>query len=408
MIHRVLRRCVRQPLTCLAAILFTAILTVILCFLHLSQEEEMQNLTNTYYNTPITFEVCWLDGSRLYDSAPASGHFADLMPGLFLGNGWYQSEMKNMIKDLELRMSSIRGTEPEEMGRKYPGTDIYRLFGWDMVGITSADAAKDQPAQFNERIEWEEGYDESIFQTDQFVCIVPSYYEGPEDAVTLDFDRGNGKVLTRTFQIVGRYTEENNYNMYCPYATAEKIYLLLSKPKELELISGKLSNNDDLEQFKEAAAEWFAIPNPDGEPTPWDNPFGYESYPLAMDIDDSQLVGLMEEMEKSMTINRIASTLVFILSAGAGFLTGFLMIRSRKREIGLMRTLGTSNGIVCAELALEQVLCVAAGVVLGGSYTLWAPAEKLAIFAGVYFVGLFAALLVFVRINLLATMKEDE
>ena len=408
MIKRVCRRCMREPLTCLAAVLFTAILTVILCFLHLSQEEEMQDLTDTYYNTPITFEVCWLDGSRLYDSAPASGHFADIMPGLFLGNGWYESEVKDIIKDLKLRMSPVFGTEPEESGIIKPGTPYYRLYMWDMVGITSPGAAKDEPSGFEEIIEWEEGYDESIFLTDQFVCIVPSYYEGPQDAVTLNFDRPNGKILTRTFQIVGRFTEDNNYNMYCPYATAEELYLWTSRPKELERLSGKLANNDDLEKFKAAAAEWFATPNPEGEPTPWDNPFGYESYPLAMDIDDSQLEGLMEEMEKSMAINQIASMLVFVLSTGTGFLTGFLVIRSRKREIGLMRTLGTSNATVCAELITEQVFCVAVGVGLGGSYALWAPAGNLCIFAGVYLAGLTVALLVFTRTNLLATMKEDE
>ncbi len=408
MIKRILRRFVRTPLTCAAAILFVAILSLILCVLHKSQEKEMQDLQNTYYNTPITFEICWLDGTRLYDSAPASGHFADLMPGLFLGNGWYDSEMKDMIKDLELRMAALWGTEPEESGRTYPGTDIYRLFAWDMVGITSADAATDAPSAFGESIEWEEGYDESIFLTDQYVCIVSAYYEGPEDAVTLDFDRSNGKVLTRTFQIVGRYNAENNYNMYCPYATADELYLCLSNPKKLELLSGKLINNDDLEKFKAAAAEWFATPNQEGTPTPWDNPFGYDTYPLAIDIDDSQLDGLMREMEKSMTINRIASTLVFILSTGAGFLTGFLVIRSRKREIALMRTLGNSNGSVCLEFGLEQFLCVVLGVILGGSYALWKPIGQLSLFAGVYMAGLCLALLIFVRSNLLSTMKEDE
>ena len=409
MIKRVLRRCTREPLTCLAATLFTAILAVILCFLHLSQEEEMQDLTNTYYNTPITFEVCWLDGSRLYDSTPASGHFADLMPGLFLGNGRYQSEMKDMLKNLNLRMAEIWGDEPEELQNKYYSENGYhRLTVWPMIGITSPDAAKDGPSRFRETIEWKEGYDESIFLTNEFVCIVPPSYEGPEDKVTLEFDRGNGKVWTRTFQIVGRYTEENNYNMYCPYAAMEELYLRMSKPKVLELVSGQLKNNDDLERFKEAAAEWFAEPNPEGEPTSWDNPFGYDSYPLAMDIDDSQLEGLMKEMEKNMAVSRMTSMLVFLLSTGAGFLTGFLVIRARKREIGLMRTLGASNIAVCMDFALEQVLCVALGVLLGGSYALWAPAEKLAIFAGVYLVGLMTALLIFVRINLLATMKEDE
>ena len=196
--------------------------------------------------------------------------------------------------------------------------------------------------------------------------------------------------------------------MYCPYAAMEEIYLWLHRPKQLERVSGQLANNDDLERFKAAAAEWFATPNPEGTPTPWDNIFGYESYPLAIDIDDSQLAGLMEEMEKSMTINHIAATLVFILSTGAGFLTGFLVIRSRKREIALMRTLGNSNGSVCLEFGLEQLLCVVAGVLLGGSYALWQPIGQLCIFAGVYIMGLSVALLIFVRANLLATMKEDE
>ena len=84
------------------------------------------------------------------------------------------------------------------------------------------------------------------------------------------------------------------------------------------------------------------------------------------------------------------------------------MIRSRKREIALMRTLGTSNRIVCMELEIEQILCVAAGVIIGGSYSLWEPLGQLCLFAGIYIAGLTAALLVFIRANLLATMKEDE
>ena len=140
MLKRVLRRCVREPLTSLAAILFVAILSLIICFLHTSQEEELQNLTDTYYNTPITFEVCWLDGSRLYDSAPASGHFADLMPGLFLGNGRYKSNFIDLITDLQIRMTYF-----------------------STVGITSPEAANDQPAQFGEQYKM-------LFGCSQAVC----------------------------------------------------------------------------------------------------------------------------------------------------------------------------------------------------------------------------------------------
>lgn len=412
MLKRVFRRCTRAPLTCIAVILFVATLSVILCFLQKSQEEELQHLKDTYYATPVTFTITWLDGTRLNDSSPASGHFADLMPGLFLGNGRYTSEMKDMVTDLQIRMWNF-GYDPrpqeEQEADKDELTSVWEKRSWEMVGITTPEAAKDQPSDFGSLITWEEGYDESILLTDEQVCIVPEQYIGPKDAepgfVELNFSLRKDYICK--FKIVGRYKEEN-YIMYCPYMTMENIYLRTNTPKEVECLSGRLANNDDLERFKEAAAKWFATPNPMGEPTPWDNPFGYKSYPLAVDIYDSQLVGLMKDMEKSMTVNRITSMLVFILSTGAGFLTGFLVIRSRKQEIALMRTLGTSNGSVCLEFGLEQLLCVVAGVLLGGSYALWQPLRQLCIFAGVYFVGLGVALLIFVRANLLATMKEDE
>ena len=73
-----------------------------------------------------------------------------------------------------------------------------------------------------------------------------------------------------------------------------------------------------------------------------------------------------------------------------------------------MRTLGSSSRAIYGELAGEQMFCVAVGTVLGGSYALWRPVVQLGLFLGIYFLGLSAALLIFLRRNLLITMKEDE
>ena len=100
--------------------------------------------------------------------------------------------------------------------------------------------------------------------------------------------------------------------------------------------------------------------------------------------------------------------MIFLLSAGAGFLTGFLLVRARKREITLMRTVGASQNKIFAEFAWEQMLCVVLGILLGGSYTLWQPFQNLILFSIIYFSGLAAALIVFLRLNLLNVMKEDE
>ena len=73
-----------------------------------------------------------------------------------------------------------------------------------------------------------------------------------------------------------------------------------------------------------------------------------------------------------------------------------------------MRTLGSSNIAVCLEFGVEQIMLVLLGVLLGGSYTQWEPLNRLGIFTAIYLAGLTAALLIFIRTNLLATMKEEE
>ena len=408
MIKRILRRSAREPITCIAAILFAAILTVILCYLHQSQKTEQQNYENTFHSIPVEFEITKLNGNRLDESAHIDGYMADL----FFENSVFEPNFSELVSDVQVRMSHS-GTlieEQEENTTANEAAETQKITK-RLVGITSVKVAEELTPEFGGMIEWYDGYDESIFGSDQFVCVVPSNYIDI-DEVVLSFNyRADGETRDReytcSFVVAGRYTDEGNNKLYCPYTTMEHIYSKLSEPKKVQYLMGKLSNNDNLELLHEIASNWFAEPNPMGDPTPWEK-YGYEYYPFAMDIKDSLLKSLVSDMQNSMTINRIAAALVFVLSAGAGFLTGFLVIRSRKREIALMRTLGTSNRIVCMELEIEQILCVAAGVIIGGSYSLWEPLEQLCLFAGIYIAGLTAALLVFIRANLLATMKEDE
>ena len=408
MIKRILRRSAREPITCIAAILFAAILTVILCYLHQSQKTEQQNYENTFHSIPVEFEITKLNGNRLDESAHIDGYMADL----FFENSVFEPNFSELVSDVQVRMSHS-GTlieEQEENTTANEAAETQKITK-RLVGITSVKVAEELTPEFGGMIEWYDGYDESIFGSDQFVCVVPSNYIDIGEVVLAFNYRAYGETRDReytcSFVVVGRYTDEGNNKLYCPYSIMEHIYSKLNEPKKVQYLMGKLSNNDNLELLHEIASNWFAEPNPMGDPTPWEK-YGYEYYPFAMDIKDSLLKSLVSDMQNSMTINRIAAALVFVLSAGAGFLTGFLVIRSRKREIALMRTLGTSNRIVCMELEIEQILCVAAGVIIGGSYSLWEPLGQLCLFAGIYIAGLTAALLVFIRANLLATMKEDE
>ena len=162
-------------------------------------------------------------------------------------------------------------------------------------------------------------------------------------------------------------------------------------------------------EFRAEARRWFAEPNPLGEKTPYEgNEFLQKYYPFALSINDELLQRAVATLQTSMTTNQICTAIVLGLAAASGFLIGFLMVRNRKKEIALMRTMGTPNRSIYVCFASEQMLCVALGIALGGSYNAWQPADRQGTLAATYFVGLTAALLLFLRENLLTTIKEDE
>lgn len=166
---------------------------------------------------------------------------------------------------------------------------------------------------------------------------------------------GNGveRLLEKRFTVVGYYEDPGTTLLYCPFGTIDYVHGYLGKSKIIEAMGALLNDNHQLDALREVAAKWFAEPNPLGEKTPWGR-FDFEYYLYALDIDDTMLKNLSASMKNNMRVNELASLVVFILSAGAGFLTGFLVIRSRKRELSLMRTLGASNAAIFLEFALEQ------------------------------------------------------
>jgi hypothetical protein len=416
MFQNILRRNLRQPLMGLAVLLFAAVLTVVLCYLHKSSQEELRSYEETYASVPVFFKVVDLDGSKPKVSKGIDGLAVELFQ-----KDWMVPDLKSYIAQTHVRVS-IEGKHYVIESYGDPELDkmaLTKKLPQITVGISSTWVAEELTEGWGGKIYWKEGYDESILLTNEFVCIVPEsmkYMETFDAEYTYSYwpngivgDIGGPitKKTRHTFQVVGYYTDPGNQMIYCPYETLSIIHAQIGKPKKIEEIGAILTDNNLLPQLREDASQWFATPNALGEKTPWGR-YGFEHFLFALDIDDSMLVNLETNMKNSLRLNQLASAVVFALSAGAGFLTGFLVIRSRKREIALMRTLGTSNPVVCLEFGAEQIMLVLLGVLLGGSYTHWEPLNRLGLFAGIYLAGLTAALLIFIRTNLLATMKEDE
>lgn len=378
------KRAVRQPLMPIAMILVAMVLSVILCSLHASSEKEAADYEEIYRNTPVTVSVTDLTGLRQDNlSAPrwVVNAFNEAFP---IDNG-----LAEYVKDVRVKMSV--------------GV---------LSGLTDMEAEPLFTPRMGGNIQWREGYDASCFGGKEYVCIVPedSEYALEPDEITLTLSYVNGFGVTKTTTIdltVAGTHALGNGEVYCPFWVVQYVCGRLDKSYEADAVSAVLKDNSRLEEFREAASQWFTEPNYSGEKTPWDYSW-YFYYPYALKINDSQLRSAQTTMENSRIINTICAFVVFAVATGAGFLIGFQTVRSRRREIALMRTMGTPDISVYFTLVSEQMVCILLGTLLGGVAFGWRPLYQLGIFAGVYFIGLTIAMLIALRNNLLAIIKEEE
>lgn len=396
MLTYILLRIRRTPLPALAVLLFAAVLAAVLCGLHASNEAELAHFQEVYQTLPVKLTVTNLKGTKS-DGLGIDSDFAQSFTGVT--DQWLPDDLADYVKDVQRKTS--RGIS--QIG------DAWGEFR--IMGSSSVDLCRELWPENGAMIRWADGYDASCLAGTERVCLIPSDLDSDMDGKT---DSGTIQIYFAEdkpyeFTIVGTVMGGGENTLYCPFLAMEHILLEADEYGyySLDAMCATLKDNDLLEEFREAMLRWYIEPDPSGLKTKWEDGW-YEYYQYALDINDAQLQAASETLESSLTVNQISTLLVFVLSAGAGFFVGFLMIRQRKREISLMRTLGEANGRVYCSFALEQMVCVILGTAAGGAYFAWQPVGRLLLFALIYFVGLSAALLVFLRKNLLSTMKEDE
>ena len=398
MILSIIKRFLRAPLQALAVVVLAAVLSASLCGLHAANEDARARYELTCQTVPVTLRVTNLSGTRT-DGLEAPSWVLRVFNSKNVKNS-----LKNYIKDLQIKafLPLTQMTVGDQMHTNLT-----------LVGMTDLEISGELSPSM---VTWFEGYDESVLTGKEPVCLLPKsllpegYTPGQELTVACHFEFVEPFYPFAEYdvelKVVGTHSG-SGVTVYAPHEVAGKAFSNLGRPNNVDAIQATLIDNSTQAEVREIANNWFAIPNPTGAQTPWRYTF-YFYYPYALVIDDALLVSAERTLKISVLINELCAVLVFALSAGASFFVGFLMIRSRKREISLMRTLGTRTVSVFLRFALEQLLCLGAGVALGGWFFEYQPGDRLGAFAAVYFVGLCLALVVFLRQNLLTTLKEDE
>lgn len=399
MLNHIRNRFWQQFPAILGMVLFAAVISAALCGIERANQEELEDYQQVYAQIPVEVTVTNLTGNRSdYLSIP--GWMADLFD---------MDPMTSYVSDVKIKMRHLINKECS-------------FFNYDLVGITSLELADGLDPYLGGSITFYPGFDESLFAGDELVCLIPDTAEDlveEDGTVTLAFrcersDAGAGLSDEEKYQegqfvftVAGTYSSSRDtQSLYCSYLALKYVQARMACDREIDSISATLKDNSKLEDFRVYAANWFAEPDVSGAKTPW-NFMTYDHYPFALEIDDVALRRVSAILMVSITLNRFAALMVFLLSAGAGFFIGFLIVRNRKQEILLMRTMGRPNRKIYLDFVLEQMPCILAGALLGGSFYGWHPAGRLILFVAVYFVGLSAALIVFLRDNLLAKQKEE-
>lgn len=390
------RRMKRSPVASVAVLVFAAVLVFILCALHASTLREQAEYERVVEETPIILEVTNLNGTM------KSGlELPNWVVNVFMGG--VRDSLKEYVKDV--RVDASYTTESVEINGKF-----LEIAQWHVSGIRDESQI---PLIDDQKITWLPGFDASLLMSSERICLIPDSMvkeELPETVMLHFFAVSDSPTSPGVHYYDLELTVAGTYpgnSIYCPFIIMRNIYSNLGKKLVADSISATLIDNNLQQEATERARLWFPEPDLSGKRIPWGYSW-YVYYPFALRVDDSQLLAAKSAVESSILINSICTVIVFVISAAAGFLVGFLMIRSRKKEIALMRTMGTGNLSVFFGMLFEQMACVLLGAAIGGAFSLWQPIQRIGLFVGIYAVGLMIALVVFMSTNLLSSLKEDE
>lgn len=399
-----LKRIIRSPLPAVGVLLFAVAMAVVLQSLHHSKMEAQEYYEEIYNQIDVTCTVTNLRGTRsdgLYLNNEIVNEFTEYRD--WMG----QSNILSLIEDVQIKSQhQLSGRLSESM----------------LVGITSLEMAQELWPENGCIILWNDGFDEKTFEENALVCVIPQTLAENLAKEQVGGTEGQGDVqvdmipvqlklesyyfhsmapgdYTGTMKVVGVYYGGDQKTVYCSWLTLMGIWDEMGQIESAVAAHATLRNNSQVATLREVASERFAEPDPNADSA---------SVELALDIDDSKLQEADLTLRNSLRVNELSTLLVFSLSAGVGFLIGFLMIRSRKKEIALLRTMGTPNQKIYTSYAGEQMLCLVFGTFIGAATYHWQPPAQLIGFVCVYFIGLTVALQIFLHKNLLTTIKEDE
>ncbi len=274
-----------------------------------------------------------------------------------------------------------------------PG-DEFETYYLQFTGLMGATFLPHIPKSEDSETEFLKGYDDSVFRTNQKVCAVSKDFLAERG-----LELGDELVFHATFEefthnaelifaakIIATYDstiqvclpigllssssselepvtdeplEANSWlwsNLSSGYpnpdpsgALPEKLYIPEDFPIKYRSFSFTLKNASELDEFKAFAkkAGYGSISR--------DNK-SYGDMRLALVIDDARLTASVNNIQRHIDYMNILNIVLYVLSAIISFVLAYLMTKSRRKDLAMMRSMGAGYLKTFNTLFLEQAL----------------------------------------------------
>lgn len=205
-------------------------------------------------------------------------------------------------------------------------------------------------AEYAPYIQWSAGYDPETFGGETAVCVAPrsaGYQLGDVFLTPIGVSTGIQKELT----VVGLYGYELSETanvFYCPLETLRVAFTENNLSFFYCGLEMDLRNLRELDRFKAEMRE-----------------LGMETGTARMVVNDSILREVTAQLKQHVRLLHTLFPIFLLLVAGIGFGLSFLLLRGRRREAAVMRSLGTKRQRVFTVLLLETAMQAACGALLG-------------------------------------------
>lgn len=333
-----------------------AVSLVLVLFINMYAEtisKHQDTLTELYENIEVAGYITSADGTKLDDLNIGGSVIHSLEESGFIGRALYTRSLRCMMEPLQ----------------ELDPVSIYvKLFNAPKLVAATEIAAI---SSFSRTLPvFMEGYDEELFASEETVCIVSDDFLVSNnlqlgDQLQLAVVEYSSQILqeyrhgTVSLQVVGTYPSTNYMApLYCPWAIMEDIYQDLELPLIWDSASFIFQNTQELGEFKVLLGGMGFVSGDAGRRPGQDDKLGFI-------IDDGILTAATSSVSGYIQLSHILYPIIYLLCAGIGFVVSYLLVRLRKPEFAIMRSLGTSRGGGFLLFFIEQALLATTGTVLG-------------------------------------------